>query len=254
MRNIKLYLAAIVVLLPVLCAGQGKFYTAKERFQNYENKITKVVLPGNVVLDKIIQQEVSSLWQVTPYEFCTDAEYEELKKNPRYFFLRLVTLLDSGNRDSGVVCLSLSKGGSGNRQSRDAAAEFIKLPVASSVSRLTPLETACFPAYISIVQQYIRDAAESERIANVGLKSYAFRIRKAKDMKVAFEPLESLQLLQECAPNGAVALVIAPQDAGSKSYYYHMIIGTMDMSLYYFARKKNAPRFTSLEKDLLKKK
>lgn len=250
--RVKVFLTIMLVLLPVLGLGQGRFYTAKERFQNYESKITKVVLPGNVVLDKIIQQEISSQWQVTPYEFCTEAEYEGLKKNPRYFFLRLVTMLDSGNNDSGVVCLSLSKGGGNNRQSRDAAAEFIKLPVASSVSRITPLETACFPAYISIVQQYIRDAAESERVANVGLKSYAFRIRKAKGMEVSFESGESLKLLQECTPNGAVALVIAPLDAGRKSYYYHMVIGTMDMSLYYFAKKKNAPEFTSFEKSLMK--
>lgn len=253
MRKIGLYITFALALLPSLCFAQGHFYTTKERLQDYGSKITKVVLPGNIVLDRLLQQGVSELWQVTPYEFCTEQEYEALKSKPQYFFLRMVTLQDSGKKDSGVVCLSLSKGGGKNRESRDAAAHFLNVPVMSSAAMVTALDEACFPAYLSIVQQYIIDGAESERIANVGLLSYSGKILKSRHFNISFDERESIAMLQNSTLGGAVAVVVQPSDASSESYYYHYVIGTEDKALYFYSRKKNAPEFTPFELKLLKK-
>lgn len=247
MRKFKIYFSLLLVLLPVFCPGQGKFYTTKERLQNYGNLTTKVVLPGNLVLNEILQREVSAMWQITPYEFCTESEYESIKNDPHCFFLRMVTLQDSRAGDSGVVCLSLSKGGGTNRQSRDTAIHLIDLPVVSSPSMVSVFEETCFPAYIAIVQQFIVDAAESERVANMGLAAYTTSIRKARRFNIGFTAQESLRMLQMAEPDGAIAIVIGPPDANEKSWYYHMLIGTSDMKLYYYSRKKNSPSFTHME-------
>ncbi len=252
MRTFKVYFSVLLVLLPLLCVGQGKFYTTRERLQNYANLTTKVVLPGNLVLDEILLREVSAMWQITPYEFCTEPEYEALKSDPHYFFLRLVMLQDHKAGDSGVVCLSLSKGGGTNVQSRDTAIHLIDLPVASSASVISVLEETCFPAYIAIVQQFIVDAAESERVASMGLAAYSTAIRKARRFNIGFSDGESLRMLQMAEPDGAVAIVIGPPDANEKSWHYHMLIGTSDMKLYYYARKRNSPSFTQMELNYLR--
>lgn len=248
MKN-RILLIAILVLLPALCWGQGKFYTRKMRLEGYFNKTTKVVLPGKVVLDSELQTAVTSQWRATPYEFCTEEEYENLKGRSQYFFLRVVE--KSRNQDTpGIYYLSMSKGGPDNQYELESAFDVIDFPFAASGQAMfSPLELAILPALLDIAQQYLADASQSVKVADAALKSYGSKpeLRKYGVTKVVTDEEEAVSMLANFAPQAAVALIVGPKDADPSAVYYHMVIGTDNHKLYSVAARKGESEFTSAE-------
>lgn len=245
-------LILMMVLLPALCFGQGKFYTRKMRLEGYFNKTTKVVLPGNVVLDKELQTAVTSQWKATPYEFCTEEEYETLKARPQYFFLRIIE--KSRPKDApGVLFLSLSKGGPDNPQLLDSAFDVIDYPFASPGKIMfSPLELALLTVFLDVAQQYLADASQSVKVADIALGSYGFRpdLRKYGVTRVSTDEDESVEMLETFAPQGAVAVIVGPEEYDSSALYYHMVIGTDNHKLYSVAARKGASDFSAAEMKL----
>ena len=82
----------LILFFTLLCVSavlfaQGKVTTRKHLFADFSDKITKVVMSGNEILDGALRQEVVDLWTLSPFEFCSMAEYESLKKSDTYYFL-----------------------------------------------------------------------------------------------------------------------------------------------------------------------
>ena len=70
----------LTLFLTLLCTGlvlfaQGKVTTRKHLFADFSDKITKVVMSGNDIIDGVLRQEVVDQWTVSPFEFCSPAEY-----------------------------------------------------------------------------------------------------------------------------------------------------------------------------------
>ena len=87
----KFYILLIaIVLIPAICSAQAKVYTKKVKLSDFPTKTTKVVLTGNDMLDNPLKNEVARRWHISPYEFCTIAEYDSIKTSPDYYFLRMV--------------------------------------------------------------------------------------------------------------------------------------------------------------------
>ena len=83
----------LITLFLFLCvtaslSAQGRVTTRKYLFSDFQNKITKVVMSGNDVLDGALRQAVVDLWTASPFEFCPMTEYETLKKGTWYGRLR----------------------------------------------------------------------------------------------------------------------------------------------------------------------
>jgi hypothetical protein len=89
MKRLIAILAALGICV-ALSAQQGNVTTRKYRFSDFTDKITKVVMTGGEILDGALRQEVVDGWTVSPFEFCSAAEYESLKRSDAYYFL-LVT-------------------------------------------------------------------------------------------------------------------------------------------------------------------
>lgn len=248
----KILLTLVFVLLPAICFGQGRVYTKKARLADYASQKTRIVLTGNTVIDGILQREVPALWRINPYEFCTEKEYEQSKGKSGYYFLRVVS--KSEREDiPGVVCLYLQKGGSTNKESKNAAIDIVQVPVASDPRFISALEIACFPAFIDIVQQYVVEAAASSFVAAAGLSAYPPRpaLDKYEVKRIVADPEKAVGMLENYEVQGAVAVIVGPLEQNKDAVYYHMVIGTDNHRLYSYNSWKGASDFTASERKML---
>lgn len=226
----KYFLALALALIPLVSAGQGQVYTRKAKLEDFASRTTKVVLTGMPVLDIILKEEVSSRWRISPYEFCTAADYERYKNRNLYYFLRFA-------KDSDFMYLIISKGGleSGDDPLK-IAFDVLKMPVAPA-DNSSGQEIIYMPAFIDIAQDFMMKAIESDRVAYGGLKSIASK-RSMRGRTIyltedsagkAFETAEKLALS---------GIVIQPAENGSRYYCYKMLIGSDDHMLYYYRRQR----------------
>ena len=69
MRKIIIFI--ISLLLPMAAGAQAQINTKKVKISDFTQKITKVVLNGNAFFDTTFQEEITTRWRISPYEFCT---------------------------------------------------------------------------------------------------------------------------------------------------------------------------------------
>ena len=91
MKKNLIALACILMCLGAM--AQGRIETKKFRISDFSDRITKVVMTGNEFIDAALRQEVMNRWTLSPYEFCTLAEFEANKKRAQA--LHRLGLLDS---------------------------------------------------------------------------------------------------------------------------------------------------------------
>ncbi|MBO4843170.1 MAG: hypothetical protein J5490_01130 [Bacteroidales bacterium] len=165
MKKFYLLLAALI-LLPALCSAQAKIYTKKVKLSDFPTKTTKIVLSGSDMLDGPLKEEIARRWRISPYEFCTLEEYDNLKKDDSYYFLRMVDV-------SGVSAFALSKEG----------LEVINLPYCTS-GNPSGREMLYMPAFIDIMQAYVMDSINSDMTGYLGLKNYSKNLYKSANKKI----------------------------------------------------------------------
>jgi hypothetical protein len=177
----------LITLLALLCVSaalfaQGKVTTRKHLFADFTDKITKVVMSGNDVLDGALRQEVVDLWTASPFEFCSLAEYETLKKSDKYYFL-LVTAGQAKGEDSLMVrFLTLEKGGADKGDNVALRTEVISLPLCP-VEGGEGRELVFLPALVKGVQEFTLEAMESEKVAYTGMAWFNGRFDRKGGIK-----------------------------------------------------------------------
>lgn len=240
----KYLLALALTLIPLLSRGQGQVYTRKAKLEDFASRTTKVVLTGMPVLDIILKEEISSRWRISPYEFCTAAEYERFKNRNLYYFLRFA-------KDSDFMYLIISKGGfESGEDSRTVAFDVLKMPVAPS-DNSGGQEFIYMPAFIDIAQDFMMKAIESDRVAYGGLKTITSK--RSTRGRLIYLSEEGAGKAFETAEKQAISgIVILPAENGARNYCYKILIGSDDHLLYYYRRQrilsKNDRGFTATDK------
>ena len=163
----------LTLFLTLLCTGmvlfaQGKVTTRKHLFADFSDKITKVVMSGNDIIDGVLRQEVVDLWTVSPFEFCSSAEYESLKKSDTYYFLLVTAAQAKGEEAPMVRFLTLEKGGAESGDNIPLRTEVISLPLCP-VEGGSGRELVFLPALVKGVQDFAAQAMESEKTAYSGM-------------------------------------------------------------------------------------
>ena len=163
----------LTLLIALLCVSaalfaQGKVTTRKHLFADFSDKITKVVMSGNDVLDGALRQEVVDLWTLSPFEFCSMAEYESLKKSDTYYFLLVTAGRAKGEEEPMVRFLTLEKGGAEKGDNIALRTEVISLPLCP-VEGGSGRELVFLPALVKGVQDFTAEAMESEKTAYTGM-------------------------------------------------------------------------------------
>ncbi len=163
----------LTLFLTLLCTGmalfaQGKVTTRKHLFADFSDKITKVVMSGNDIIDGVLRQEVVDLWTVSPFEFCSPAEYESFKKSDTYYFLLVTAGQAKGEEAPMVRFLTLEKGGAESGDNIPLRTEVISLPLCP-VEGGSGRELVFLPALVKGVQDFAAQAMESEKTAYSGM-------------------------------------------------------------------------------------
>ena len=126
-----LVLAIAGTLLATDAFGQAQIITRREKLKDFTAKTTKVVLPGDEFLDEAIKESVAATWTVSPYEFCTNDEFQSLKSNDSFYFLLVVKGQFRRESEPGIDMLTLVKGGEGSADINDMF-EVVSFPLRSS--------------------------------------------------------------------------------------------------------------------------
>ena len=165
MKRVILTLAFILTGLSLM--AQGRVSTRKYILNDFQDKITKVVLPGSDLLDGALRQEVVTNWTLSPFEFCTTSEFEKLKRSADYYFLLTGAVQFKGETQPSLVFLTLVKGGPEAGEGTTGMHEVISLPLcAAGIS--TGRDLVYLGALVEAVQTFTVAAMESEKTAYLG--------------------------------------------------------------------------------------
>ena len=260
MKKILIIISA--VLLPVLAQAQAQINTKKVKIGDFTEKVTKIVLSGNQFTDGVLQEEVASRWRISPYEFCTYKEFEDLKTSNEYYFL--MTSSGQFRKEDGpsIQYLTLVKGGPEAEISLDKMLEVVSMPI-TSAQFPSGRELVFLPAFLDIIQDYTMDSMDEDTKAYGGLSVYASRIMKNNNFNIVFaeddlassvdegvrnmyfsdnitsaDVDDSDRLLKENAESTLVSYTVAPFDPQPGSFCYKMLIDTHNHELYYFKKDK----------------
>ena len=273
----------LITLFLFLCvtaslSAQGRVTTRKYLFSDFQNKITKVVMSGNDVLDGALRQAVVDLWTASPFEFCPMTEYETLKKSDTYYFL-VVTAGQAKGEDAPMVrFLTLEKGGADSGDNVALRKEVISLPLAPAQDG-SGRELTFLPALVKGAQDFVLHAMESEKVAYSGMNWFNGNFDRkvgTKRIYIAREDLSASVTDKDRAKYLDEDIIVCDEDEADKVYTdktdntlvsftvsagtwsYKMLLDADTDTIFYIRRHKvnakNAPGFLAEDLRRISKK
>ncbi len=252
--------AVFAAVSPEACA-QAQINTKKVKIGDFTQKTLKVVLSGNPMIDSVLQDEVSSGWRVSPYEFCTLDDFMSGRTNPDNYFMLLSKTRLGVESDPEIEFLTVVKGGKDAEKGIEEMLEVCAFPVRAA-QMPGGREFDFMPAIIDIIQDYILKSMEDDRVGYAGLGKFACGISatsgmnlvmadgdisrnvsetvrsRASNAGIAFvDDDEADEIMSSGDMNSVVSYTVSPTNPGPDSYCYRMLIGAGDHRLYYFRRQ-----------------
>ena len=239
---------------------QAQITTRREKLKDFTTKTTKVVLTGDEFLDEALKEGVASTWTISPYEFCTNEEFESLKTNASYYFLLVVKGQFRRESEPGIDMLTLVKGGEGADKAISDMFEVVTFPLRSTEDP-SGREFVLLPAFLKIIQDHTSGLTETEMKAysNIGAKdTKKLKIKRIffwsedlapqvdeqtkrsldEDILIKDDEDEVDEIFNEGTFNAVVSYVVAPSEPVNGSICYKMLIGADNHELYYFKKHK----------------
>lgn len=255
-----LALAIAGLLLATDAFGQAQITTRREKLKDFTSKTTKVVLTGDEFLDEAVKESVAATWTVSPYEFCSNEEFQNLKGNADFYFLMVVKGQFRRESEPGIDMLTLVKGGEGADKSINDMFEVVSFPLRSTEDP-SGREFVLLPAFLKIIQEHTTSLTDTEMKAysNIGAKdSKRLRIKRIffwaedfapqvdeqtkrsldEDILIKEDEDEVDEIFSEGTFNTVVSYVVAPSEPVNGSICYKMLIGSDNHELYYFKKHK----------------
>ncbi len=255
-----LALAIAGLLLTTDALGQAQITTRREKLKDFTSKTTKVVLTGDEFLDEAVKESVAVTWTVSPYEFCSNEEFQNLKGNADFYFLMVVKGQFRRESEPGIDMLTLVKGGEGADKSINDMFEVVSFPLRSTEDP-SGREFVLLPAFLKIIQEHTTSLTDTEMKAysNIGAKdSKRLRIKRIffwsedfapqvdeqtkrsldEDILIKEDEDEVDEIFSEGTFNTVVSYVVAPSEPVNGSICYKMLIGSDNHELYYFKKHK----------------
>ena len=255
-----LALAIAGLLLTTDALGQAQITTRREKLKDFTSKTTKVVLTGDEFLDEAVKESVAATWTVSPYEFCSNEEFQNLKGNADFYFLMVVKGQFRRESEPGIDMLTLVKGGEGADKSINDMFEVVSFPLRSTEDP-SGREFVLLPAFLKIIQEHTTSLTDTEMKAysNIGAKdSKRLRIKRIffwaedfapqvdeqtkrsldEDILIKEDEDEVDEIFSEGTFNTVVSYVVSPSEPVNGSICYKMLIGSDNHELYYFKKHK----------------
>ncbi len=255
-----LALAIAGLLLTTDDLEKAQITTRREKLKDFTSKTTKVVLTGDEFLDEAVKESVAATWTVSPYEFCSNEEFQNLKGNADFYFLMVVKGQFRRESEPGIDMLTLVKGGEGADKSINDMFEVVSFPLRSTEDP-SGREFVLLPAFLKIIQEHTTSLTDTEMKAysNIGAKdSKKLRIKRIffwaedfapqvdeqtkrsldEDILIKEDEDEVDEIFSEGTFNTVVSYVVAPSEPVNGSICYKMLIGSDNHELYYFKKHK----------------
>lgn len=259
-RTLTIIILALVAMtiIPADLFGQAQIYTRKEKLKDITTKTVKVVMTGDEILDEALKQSVTSTWTMSPFEFCTQEEFNKIKSDSKFYFLIVVKGQQRKESEPGIDLLTMVKGGEGSDKSINDMLEVVTFPLRSAVDP-SGREFVLLPAFLSIMQEHAQGLTSSEvkAYSTVGATdSKKLRMKQIYFYEEDFSPtldekvVESMdedifvkddeQEVDDIFTNGTfnavVSYVVAPTEPVNGSVCYKMLIGADDHKLYWYKK------------------
>ncbi len=259
------FIASIsALLLGLSLLAQGTVTTRKYRLNDFTDKVTQVVLPGNSILANALKQEVTNLWKASAFEFCTPAEFEARKTQDQFYFLLLADSASRDNAEAGITFLSLVKGDAAAANGLGKMPEVISLPVCAAEGN-SGRELLYLGALVDAVQQFALAAMESEKTAYqmdgwfnekytqdgkkkriyLSITDIAPQVTERDgdkylddDILLCDDEEEADRMFQLGSYNTLVGFVVAPSTPANNAWCYKMLVDANSHELYYLRRHK----------------
>lgn len=257
MRKI-LTVLTLCLIAALSAMAQGRVETRSYILSDFQDKVTKVVLPEDAFLQSALRQEVVNIWNASAFEFCTQKEFEALKGSKEYYFLTVQAFRFKGEKEPGLLFLSLLKG---------EDHEVISLPLAPADDS-SGRELVYLGALVKAIQDYTLAAMESEKTAYVPDKWFNDNYAKWGRTTTIYMAKEDVSLsvkeadiekyldpdfhitdadtadgvFMDAPVNTLVSYCVAPVDPSSASYSYQMLFKADTLELYYISRHRIRPR------------
>ncbi|MGN1045940.1 MAG: hypothetical protein ACI4QG_02480, partial [Candidatus Cryptobacteroides sp.] len=171
-------IVALLLAVPVIVSAQAQITTKKMKLEDFSAKTTKIVLSGNPFLDTGLEEAVKNVWEISPFEFCTLEEFNQLKGKEDYYFLMTVLGKFRKEAEPGLTMLSLVKGGKGAEKGLDKMLEVVTVPLCSA-DFPSGREIVFLPALLDIIQEHVLASMDKDYNAYGGLSSSTRNIDKA---------------------------------------------------------------------------
>lgn len=246
-----------------LSAQEKSLLSKKDDFKDFPAKTTKVVLAeDNSLLDLMLKDAIEKNWYISPYEFCSMSEFENIKADTNYYFLIRVNGKMKKENEPSMEFLSLIKGGQAAEKGLSAMPEIISIP-------LQPIDDnegrvfTYLPAFVNIIQKHVAKINSSILSAYIGIAAYADMMNGVNNKEIlfgendfAFEVSQEKmdkdfkgkarivsegtidKALDDKAEDTLVSLIIAPIIEQKGSYCYKMLISTDSQELFLYRKQK----------------
>lgn len=269
-------LLAILAALTITTSAfaQAQITTKKEKVSDFTLKTMKVVLSGNEFIDQAVREAMNNTWSLSPFEFCTHEEFDNLKTSEDYYFMVPVKAKYKRESAPGVMMLCVVKG---KPEAKDVnnMVDIVSMPICAA-DIPSGRENAMLPGLMHIIQGYIYKSMQS------GFKSLSSDTRplysaskrrtviceddlceaisektKAKALKKGIEITDDATADSLFLDGGArtlVSYVVAPTDPENGSYCWKFLIDAKTHELYYFKKQKiTKPELSGFQKSDLAK-
>ncbi len=262
----KTIILVAAILLPLLAGAQAHIITKKVKFSDFTEKTTKVVLGGNEFYDLSLKEEVTARWRISPFEFCSIEEFENLKGDDQYYSLMLASGQFRKETSPGVRFLTLVKGGPDAEKGIGEMLEVVSMPFASAEAP-SGREFVFLPAMLDIIQRQVLASMEKDINAYGGLGNNSTNIYKSGKMTIVFSEDDisnavtdvikesrfdeniiitdedsADDYMAEGAENTLVSYVVAPTEPVAGSYCYKMLVNAATNELYYYRKHRIGKR------------
>lgn len=227
----KKFLFIVLALASLVSEAQtpAKLYTKKVRMADFPSAVTRIVLGGDSMMDMVVRQEVASCWNASPYEFCTPDEYEAMKTDNSFYFLRFA-------HSDGLVFMILSKGGKEDETDQlKIPFEVVRLPVGAYGSP-SGLEADLVGAFLEVLQQFALKSMTSDRVGYRGMEAYNGANMSGKTIVIDHDRVS--EALSSRTSGILVGVSVAPLEIGLKTVCYKMLIDACTHEVYYYSKAK----------------
>ena len=253
--------------------GQGIVPTRDDIEAFYNTKTMVVLLDNplleyNIIIKKVMEQE----WTITPFEFITFAQFEEMRKDPQYSFIYMAQVtFENDKTDARYRFLHVSLGGDYYRKNEMPDLASVPLAYYNVGEEQYTYKLALLVRFVQKHIQLIKEHPEivsqnvfkhyNDNIKDIKDKTLylleeelskdvnsAARIKKVYPYKFKIVTKDEIeQAIKDRDENVVFLHKVGPEGTKVNARCYKIIIGAADANFYYFdyhkINKKNPDGF-----------